>query len=159
MLLYLVQHAEAKSEEEDPERSLTEKGLQDIKKVASYLARLNIKVDEIFHSGKKRALQTAEVLAKNLKPKKGVSTKDGLAPLDDPQIWLERLSELEEEVMIVGHLPHLSKLASLLLTGDKEKPIVTFKNAGLLCLKRSGNNWSVEWMITPDLIYCSSTSY
>jgi phosphohistidine phosphatase len=153
MLLYLVQHAEAKSKEEDPERGLTEKGLQDIRKVASYVAGLNIRVDEIFHSGKKRALQTAEVLAEHLKLEKDVFEKDGLAPMDDPQIWFERLSELEEDIMLVGHLPHLSKLASLILTGDAGKTIINFKNAGILCLKRSEDaHWSVEWMITPDLI-------
>lgn len=154
MLLYLVQHAEAKSKEEDPKRGLTEKGLQDIKKVASYLARLNIRVDRIFHSGKKRALQTAEVLAEHLKPEEGISEKDGLAPMDEPQIWFERLSKLEEDLMLVGHLPHLSKLASLILTGDAEKTVINFKNAGILCLKRSEEaHWSVEWMITPDIVY------
>jgi len=38
MFLYLVQHAEAKKEEEDPARGLSEKGLQDIKKMAAYAA-------------------------------------------------------------------------------------------------------------------------
>lgn len=124
MLLYLVQHAEAKSKEENSERGLTEKGLQDIRKVASFVGGLNVRANEIFHSGKKRALQAAEVLAEHLKPEKGVSEKDGLAPMDDPQMWFERLSKLEEDVMLVGHLPHLSKLASLILTGDAEKNVI-----------------------------------
>ena len=37
MFLYLVQHADAKKEEEDPSRSLSEKGIQDIARIASLL--------------------------------------------------------------------------------------------------------------------------
>ena len=52
MLLYLVQHAEAKREEEDAARDLTEKGRMDIESVAHHLKRLNVQVRQIFHSGK-----------------------------------------------------------------------------------------------------------
>lgn len=153
MFLYLIQHAEAKKEEEDPARPLSEKGLQDIKNVATYVERLNIKVREIFHSGKMRALQTAQVLADHLKPEKGISEKDGLAPLDDPQIWFDRISKMNEYTMLVGHLPHLGKLASLLLCGDMDKNIVTFKMAGIVCLKRDDTGaWSLQWMITPEIV-------
>jgi phosphohistidine phosphatase len=153
MQLFLVQHAEAKKEEEDPSRSLSEKGFQDIKNAASYAAALNIKVSQIFHSGKTRALQTAEVLADFIKPVRCISETDGLAPLDEPQIWIERLKDMSENIMLVGHLPHLGKLASLLLCGDKEKGIIDFKMAGIVCLKRfNESNWSVEWMLIPEVI-------
>ncbi len=152
MLLYLVQHAEAKKEEEDPARDLTEKGVEDIRKVATFVERLNIKVNKIFHSGKTRALRTAEILAEHLKPVEGLSLIDGLAPLDEPEIWAERLTRITEDTMLVGHLPHLGRLASLLLTGDKEKHIVDFKMGGIVCLKRfDDGHWMVEWMVIPDL--------
>jgi len=68
MNLYLVQHAEAKRKEEDPERPLSEKGRVDIRKVAVYIAgHINIKVSAIIHSGKTRARQTAEALAEYLR--------------------------------------------------------------------------------------------
>ncbi|MEW6003381.1 MAG: phosphohistidine phosphatase SixA [Nitrospirota bacterium] len=153
MFLYLVQHAEAKREEEDPSRGLSGKGRQDIRKVASHAAKLNLKLSQIFHSGKTRALQTAEVLAGNLKPEKGISQTDGIAPLDDPRIWGERLKGMREDIMLVGHLPHLGKLASLLISGDPERNIVSFKMAGIICLKRDeGGNWFLQWMITPDIV-------
>jgi phosphohistidine phosphatase len=153
MRLYLVQHAEAKREEEDPSRSLSEKGLNDITKVATYIVSLNISISQIFHSGKTRALQTAQVLAEHLKPQESISQTDGLAPLDEPGIWFERLTKIKEDVALVGHLPHLGKLAALLLCGDKEKNIVDFKMGGMVCLKRSEDgNWSLEWMIIPDVI-------
>ena len=153
MFLYLVQHGEAKSKENDPSRGLSDKGFEDIGKVADYACKLNINVDQIFHSGKTRALQTAEVLGKSIKPKNGISEQDGLAPMDDPEIWLNRLSKIEENTMLVGHLPHLSKLAAQLLCGDRDKTIVNFKNACIVCLNRDDKGgWSLAWMITPEVI-------
>jgi phosphohistidine phosphatase len=153
MLIYLVQHADAKREEEAPSRPLSEKGLKDIKRVASYVSKLNIKVHKIFHSSKLRAMQTAEVLSENLKPAMGISGVDGLSPLDDPQIWAERLKDIPDDVILVGHLPHLAKLSSLLLCGNAEKNIVSFKMAGIVCLKRDDTAaWSVQWMLTPDIL-------
>jgi phosphohistidine phosphatase len=55
--------------------------------------------------------------------------------------------------MIVGHMPFVSRLAALLLTGFEAPPVVTFVNAGLVCLERTGDNrWQVEWSVTPDLL-------
>jgi phosphohistidine phosphatase len=153
MLLYLVQHAEAKKEEEDPARGLTEKGLRDITKVAAHARKLDIVVEKIFHSGKTRASQTAQVLADYLKPDRRVTEIDGLAPMDDPDIWKKRIPQINEDIVLVGHLPQLGKLSSLLLSGDKEKDIIDFKTGGIVCLKSfEDGHWSVEWMVTPGVI-------
>lgn len=153
VFLYLVRHAEARSAEEDPSRGLSEKGLNDIKKIASFLRGGTVHVDSIYHSGKTRALQTAQELADKLDPAEGISPTDGLAPLDDPHIWSERLSEIERDTMLVGHLPHLNRLASLLLCGDPEKPMVVFEAGGVVCLERSeSREWSMTWMIAPRLV-------
>ncbi|MEW6570875.1 MAG: phosphohistidine phosphatase SixA [Nitrospirota bacterium] len=153
MFLYLVQHAEAKREEQDPSRPLSEKGRADIKKMASYLLTLNVKVYKIFHSSKLRAKQTAEVLSESLKPVAGMTEVDGLAPLDDPGIWAERLKDIPEDIMLVGHLPHLGKLASLLLSGDPDRDLVSFRMAGVACLKKDeSGSWSLQWLLTPDVV-------
>jgi phosphohistidine phosphatase len=47
MFLYLVQHAEAKKEEEDTSRPLSERGIQDITKVALYVSQLNIPMSHL----------------------------------------------------------------------------------------------------------------
>ncbi len=153
MFVYLVQHADAKKEEVDPLRLLSEKGLQDIKKVASYMLQLNIKVYKIFHSGKLRAKQTAEVLSENLKPTKGITEVGGLAPLDDAEIWVERLKGMTDDIILVGHLPHLDRLASLLLCGNADKNVVSFKMAGIVCIKRNDiGEWSLQWTLTPETV-------
>jgi phosphohistidine phosphatase len=152
MLLYLVQHAEAKKEEEDPERGLTDKGFRDIARTAVYAQKLGFRVSAIYHSGKKRAAQTAKVLADYLKPEKGIAGTDKLAPMDDPAIWSKRVTEMSGDIMLVGHLPYLAKLTGLLLCGDKEKMFVDFRMAGIVCLKRSEDGtWALEWMIVPEM--------
>ena len=153
MLLYLVQHGDAKSEQEDPSRPLSDKGTLDVKHVASHIYRLNVEVEEVLHSGKLRAKQTAEIMAEKLKIKKGISETDGLAPLNDASIWAERFKKRTDSLMLVGHLPHLGKLASLLLCNEKERNVVSFKMGGIVCLKRDdAGSWSLQWMITPETL-------
>lgn len=153
MFLYLVQHAEALSKEEDASRSLSDAGIKNIKKVAAFAADMNLDVSGIFHSGKMRALQTAQVLADHITCEKDVSQTDGLSPMDDPEIWFERLSGMNENVMITGHLPHLAKLSSLILCGNREKNIIDFEMGCIVCLKRSDDaDWTVDWIIKPRMI-------
>jgi len=154
MNVYLVQHAQAKTEQEDPERSLSERGWSDIKKVAAFISqKCDISVKEIFHSGKTRAKQTAEVLAEQLSSSIKISETDGLKPLDEPSIWADRLAKRTEDIILVGHLPHLSKLAALLLCQDADKEVVEFQMGGIVCLgtEKSGS-WSIRWMVTPNIL-------
>ncbi len=154
MKLYLVQHAKSKRKEEDPSRPLSERGWEDIRKMAKYAEEyLHIKVNRIVHSGKLRAKQTAEVLAEHLHPAKGVMAAEGLEPLDEPKPWKSRVAETTENLMIVGHLPHLSKLAGHLFTGDEGKKVLTFRMGGIACLERDeSGSWTVQWMITPEIM-------
>lgn len=150
----MVQHAESKRKEEDPSRPLSEKGERDIRKVAKYAEKhLQIQVRQIVHSGKLRAKQTAEVLAEHLHLEEAVRVAEGLEPLADPKVWKSQLAETIEDIMIVGHLPHLSKLASHLLTRDETKEVMAFRMAGITCLERDeSGRWTVRWMITPEII-------
>jgi phosphohistidine phosphatase len=60
--LYLVQHGQAKPENEDPERPLTGDGLDAVARVARQsVEQLGVRPDRVVHSGKTRARQTAEV--------------------------------------------------------------------------------------------------
>lgn len=153
MRLYLVQHAESKREEEDPARPLSERGWEDIRRVAGFLKERGIRVSKILHSGKLRAKQTAEALAEAVRPEEGVKRADALAPLDDPNLWADRLREEVKDLMLVGHLPHLAKLAGLLLVGDLGRKPVEFRQGGIVCLaKDETGNWSALWILTPELL-------
>jgi phosphohistidine phosphatase len=153
MQLYLVQHAQAKSEAEDPQRSLTEAGKQAALRMADFAARHKIAVAEIWHSGKVRARQTAEIFADALRPPGGVQEKPGLGPLEDVTPLVSALAGARDNLMIVGHLPHLSRLASRLLCQDETKTIVAFQMAGIVRLDREGaGEWSLRWIVAPELV-------
>lgn len=152
MKLYLVQHGEAKSKTEDPDRSLNEEGIRNAEKVAAWMAQTNEKVAEIRHSGKMRAEQTANIFAKHLSPSKGVTSASGLNPNDDILPIAEMLNKQQDPLMIVGHLPFLSLLAGYLATGDQHSEVVKFQNAGVVCLIREQGQWSIAWVVIPSLI-------
>lgn len=153
MKLYLVQHAKAASKDIDPERALTDEGRQDIQKVAAFIEVLNFEVDFLWHSGKTRAAQTAETLAEVVKVRTQITARDGLAPNNDVAAIRDELIFGEHDVMIVGHLPFLSKLASLLLTGNESTGTVAFQQGGIVAFDQSAEGqWQINWMVTPDLI-------
>jgi phosphohistidine phosphatase len=151
MNLYLVQHGEAKTKAEDPERALTQSGTEVVERMAAWAAKAAFEVDQVRHSGKRRAQQTAEILAEAIAPSRGVVSVSGINPNDDVAPWAETLARKNRPVMLVGHLPFLSRLASLLLVDDAAAEVIRFRNAGIVCLTHEENRWSLRWVVTPDL--------
>ena len=149
MEVYLVQHGESKSEAEDPMRPLTDRGREEVDAVARYVATLGIAVAQVFHSSKLRAKQAAEVFAQHLVVPKGIAEREGLGPLDDPVKAGHLVEQAKGSLMIVGHLSHLSRLASLLVLGEVEKEVVRFRMWAVVCLARSGGSWSIDWTLIP----------
>jgi phosphohistidine phosphatase len=152
MEVFLVQHGEATPESEDPQRPLTERGKAEVEKVARHAAGLRLQVSLILHSDKLRAQQTAEILGRYLVPPQGVREQMGLAPTDGPRVAEELIRQAAEPIMLVGHLPHLSRLTSLLILGSPEKEVIRFRNGGIVCLSRDESAWAVRWILTPELI-------
>jgi phosphohistidine phosphatase len=147
MELYLVQHAEAKSKEEDPERSLTNNGKEEANLVAAHSAKIT-EVHRIMHSPKLRARQTADIFAGHNHASS--SEEEGLKPLDDPEIAKKLIESQESNLMLVGHLPHLNRLSSLLLSENSEADVVSFRKSAVVCLEKT-DSWRVKWILTPEL--------
>jgi phosphohistidine phosphatase len=153
MKLYLVQHAKAASKDVDPERPLTDEGRRDIQKIAAFIKPLKLSIDCLWHSTKKRAIQSAEVLAEAVKINKEKVEREGLAPNDGVMAIKDEIVSDLRDIMIVGHMPFVGKLASLLLTGNESADTVAFKQGGILALNSSEpNQWQIEWMIIPELL-------
>ena len=147
--VYLVQHGRAKTEDEDAERPLTDQGVEDVAGVAHHaVARLGVRPTRVLHSGKTRARQTAEAWGRLLDA--DVEQADALAPNDDPTIWLERLRVEADDLMLVGHLPHLARLAALLVVGTAARSVVGFRQGGLVGLERTDAGWVVSVLLPPD---------
>jgi len=152
MKLYLVQHGEARPKEEDPERHLTEKGLSDTEKMAAFIMPMGLPVDAVWQSGKTRAEETANILGSVVVSESGIVQRDGLEPNDDVAPVAQAIREMTDGLMIVGHMPFVSKLASTLLAGDEDAGVVTFRNSGVVCLERGDEGrYSLCWAVTPDL--------
>ena len=149
--LFLVRHGEATSKEEDPERPLTKVGRSNVVRIADWAATLRIRVDEIRHSGKLRAEQTAEIFSEclNAAPPRVVS---GLAPNDDVKPIGEELEREERTIMLVGHLPFLGRLAALLVAGDAERNVVSLDAGGLIGMCRTEDSWTAVCLMQPQLL-------
>ena len=151
MTLLLVQHGKNLPREKDPEKGLSPEGRQDVERIAGILRSYRVPVDEIWHSGLKRARETAEIFAaylgKTIEPLK----KDGLAPLDD----VTALDPVDcENLMIVGHLPFLERLVSFLVAGSPDRPpVVKFQNSGIIALDNNDDAgaWYIKWTLFPDI--------
>jgi len=152
MTLYLVRHGEAKSKDEDPQRRLTDAGAREVEKMAAFLQPLGLRVDAIWHSGKARSRQTAELMAAGFAAAEGITAHDGLAPNDPVAPVKEELERSGRSVLIAGHLPFLERLASLLLTGDADARAFPLPCAGVLRLDNPGEGWVPQWMITPAAV-------
>ena len=152
MAVYLVQHGVSLPKDQDPERGLSEAGIADVKRIAEVAKGYEIPVSSIFHSGKKRARQTAEIFASALKPGRGVAEMAGLNPMDDVQAFSKNLS-FQENHMFVGHLPFMEKLTAFLITGNVNRPVFQFQNGGIVCLDQYGDQggWVIKWTLMPHI--------
>ena len=142
---YLVRHGEAVAQMEDPKRPLSVKGRGDVQRTAQLALRGKIRISAIYHSGILRAFETAQIMADILAPPLGLHLHPGLLPEDDPAIVKAELDLMEDPVAVVGHLPHLNRLAALLTTGDAKRAVVEFLPAMMIGFERQIHQWKIIW--------------
>jgi phosphohistidine phosphatase len=148
MKLYLIQHGIALPKEKNPERPLSTQGETQTQRTAEYLKSRIIKVDAVWHSKKARAAQTAEIIADAIDCGK-VQAREDLNPLDPVKKLPGEILAFKTDLMIVGHLPFLQKLAGLLLTGSEKSDLFAFKNSGVLSLSYD-ETWKTDWYVPPE---------
>jgi len=154
MKLYLVRHGTPVPKEKNPDKPLTDEGRKDVERVAAFMKKAGVAVHTVFHSGKTRARETAQIMASKLQPDKEVLEKQGLSPLDSVKEIAHEIEESERDVMMVGHLPHMSRLVSLLTAGTETPTVVNFPPGGVVCLcpAEEEKGWAVAWMLAPDIV-------
>jgi phosphohistidine phosphatase len=145
---YLVRHGDALSAAENPQRPLSPGGRSRVKQTARLALERSIQVSAIYHSGILRAKETAEILAEHISVAT-VAEFSGLLPEDDPSIMKAELDVANDSILLVGHLPFMSRLAGLLVNGDPERPVVEFLPAALVCFTRSAARWKMAWQVAP----------
>lgn len=153
MKLYLVQHGEACSKQDNPERPLTDQGKADIDRVAEFLMRAGIQADSVIHSGKLRAAQTAERLAQRIAPKIEPEINGLINPNDNPKAFDWQSESWDRDMLVVGHLPFMAKLVSHLLVEDENRLTAAYQPGTVVCLERvNDDRWQIDWMIRPELL-------
>ncbi len=149
--IVLVRHGEAVSQWEDPERPLSPRGREETERMAGVLARLGLAIGEIRHSPKRRARETAAILAQAFDPPLPTVAVEGLGPQDAVEPLARQLEGEAATVVLVGHLPHLGRLASRLVCGDPEAEVALFAPSALALLLATDSGWSLAALLRPDL--------
>ena len=153
MKLYLVQHGDSLPEEVNPERPLSERGRRDVARLADFLGQRSIRVRQIYHSGKTRACETAELLAAQVAPGTAVAAMSGINPNDPVEPIAERIKGWHDDTLLAGHMPFMGRLAALLLAGKSESMVAAFQPGTVVCLERTVTGvWAVNWMLRPELL-------
>ena len=153
MELFLIRHAHAVDAEDDDARPLSARGRDQVKTLAGFLSRSGLFAPaEIWHSSLLRSRQTAELLARRLRLEVPLKAIPGLEPEGDVRATAKFIAAAREPLAIVGHEPHLSTLATLLLAGRFTPSMVLMKKASALALEGAGNYWAVRWHVSPALL-------
>lgn len=154
MKIYLVRHGEYLSSDMNADQSLSEKGRKETADIAHLLKEMNFEISEIRHSVKKRAKDTAEILFEAIDSNSKLIQTEGLKPSDPIEPLLEEILAADNNLMVVGHLPYLEKLLTVLLFGEERESPVDLCNSCVICLEGEKRDWKIAWMISPK---CFST--
>lgn len=153
MKLYLMRHGEALSADLDPEQGLSDNGKEKIEALAKYLHQQNLTFQCVFHSVKKRAMQTAEIMARVLSPDVKPQVMNNIKPNDDPRLVAPELNTWNEDTLVTTHLPFLPNIVTLLTGQDVFLSAITFETGTIICLEKGNNDtWNLKWSSAPSEI-------
>lgn len=149
---YLIRHAHAVDMTPDAVRPLSGKGRAQVGRLGDFLRGNEVFVpDEIWHSPLLRAKETAVAIAQAVSFKGPVREVAGLEPEADPSVIARLLGGSHRSIAVVGHEPHLGALASMLIGGQRTRPVVHMKKCAALAIEGGGAHWQVSWHLAPEL--------
>ena len=150
-----MRHGEALSSQTDPERGLTDNGKEKVALVANYLKEQNVSFSHVFHSKKKRARETAEIMGKIIAPSVSLEEHNKITPDDDPHLIFSEINTWTEDTLIASHLPFVPNLMTLLTEKDAYMTAITFETATVVCLEKENSyKWNLIWSTAPtDILH------
>jgi phosphohistidine phosphatase len=160
MDLYILRHAIAEERANptpggDSQRRLTPEGKTKMRQVAKGMKALDLEFDLILSSPFVRAKETAEIVAEVFKLTDSLKFTPFLASDGNPKNLLDELKghyHRRKSVLLVGHESYLSRLISLLISGDTAISIL-LKKGGLCKLSCSSLHYgrcaTLEWLLAP----------
>jgi phosphohistidine phosphatase len=159
--VYLVRHAIAAQRDgaswpDDSKRPLTENGIDRFRQAGRGLAKIVPNVDRVLSSPYRRAWETAEILHTDAgwpAPEPCPELEAVRTPPDIlPVLWGAESSS----IALVGHEPLLSRLASLLLTGQEDALPLELKKGGAIFLeiaaRPDASRAVLRWSLSPKIL-------
>ena len=155
MNIYLVRHGSAEEKTlsgKDSDRKLTEKGKDIIIKSTNYFKPFISEIDIIISSPYKRAIQTAEILKKELNLKSDIIQDKRLAPGSRTENIIEICNEIDfSNIVFVGHEPDFSLHTSNLISNSGSQ--INVKKGTILKISFNGkprlSGGTLEFLIPP----------
>lgn len=146
MRVYLIHHADALAPGVDFERPLSSVGLAQADWLAAKAKAAGCAPDAIWHSGKRRARQTAEAFLRECAPSAEFRMVRGLRPDESPDSMRIELGAETRDVLLTGHMPHIARLLEALSPGSAPMPL-----HGGVGLERDGGagEWREVWRAAP----------
>ena len=158
MELYLLRHGlaeERSSTGQDSDRALTTEGVAGLERVLTLAHRAGVRPSLILSSPYTRAVQTAEVAARELEYDGKILKSPVLAPDSSPfRAWEEvRAHEGEGSILIAAHEPLLSSTVAWL--AGSTRVMIRFVPAAMVRIdfETIGPHPAgvMHWMISPEL--------
>ena len=161
MELYIVRHGIAIDREDpkcppDPERYLTEEGVEKTKAVAKGLAALGVTPGLFLSSPYTRAVQTAEIFADALDyARQKIRRSELLLPGTEPTLLFRELAREKQasSIFVFGHAPHLDDVITTALGAKKHFTELKKAGVALIELKRISPPIGIlAWLVTPKIL-------
>jgi len=156
--LYVLRHGVAEDAVpggDDRARRLTPRGRAKMRAVAAGLRALGLRFDAILTSPLPRAAETAAIVSAAYGGTPAPQTLAALATGVAPAETLHALRPFARcaHLVIVGHEPGLSRLASLLLTASPDSLALELKKGGCLAVELAKlappSGAMLRWLLTP----------
>jgi phosphohistidine phosphatase len=153
MNLYLLRHGKAARLDPNQPRSLTTRGKAEVTLVAEHFKKQLLQINNLWHSPKTRAIQTAEIFLEiNGKSDTKVEEKKELRPEGAAREIFEEINLHQSgSLIVVTHLPFVEELASI-LAADTPHAKIAFPTAGVAAFERKGKNWKWLWSLDPSTL-------
>ncbi|MCO5144222.1 MAG: phosphohistidine phosphatase SixA [Oligoflexia bacterium] len=158
MKIYFIRHGIAEdsllaqeSGRDDRARHLTDEGVEKANKIARFLYSLDSDLEKIYSSEYVRAEETARIFAKEYDFQE-IEILTGMGPFDGPKRIIELVRDCQyQKIAIFGHEPSMSKSISTLLNCTGQS-IHKLKKCGIVCVEKKGQEYFLQFILTPKII-------
>jgi len=159
MFIYFLRHASAGTKkfpttEQDEKRPLDAKGIAQSKRVGKLLSALDVEPEAFISSPLVRAVQTAELVAAQMRPEPSITLDDALRPEASYEQFQDLLQHYakRKSIIVTGHNPNESEFLSYLISGGTTKNAVELKKGAVAKVEYKAGHGTLHWCITPKVL-------